>query len=442
MSNPEVSSITAVEPMPGMPRMEIVYKPITWFKEYARNPRKNDGAVDRMDASIREFGFAVPMLCRSTGEIVDGHLRLKSARKLGMQELPVVLCDHWTEGQVKAFRLLVNRSVAWAEWDTDLLAAELLDLKAQNVDLDLTGFDDDELARLLAGQDASEGLTDEDAVPDLPQTPVSARGDLWVLGDHRLLVGDATNGADVAKLMAGAIADLVFSDLPYNCAYQGYTKDKLTIQNDDMSPEQFERFLRDSFASFRIVVKSGASLYICHPSSLQREFQNALEAAGFEVRCQIIWAKNTFAWGFGRYKFQHEPIFYCHVAGQKDPWYGDKSQSTLWEANKPAANRLHPTTKPTALTERALLNSSKPGDLVADLFGGSGSTLIACERRGRRARLMELDPRYADVICQRYQEYAGELAVLEGDGRTFDLVAEGRRSGGGMNGSVSGKSQP
>jgi DNA modification methylase len=240
-------------------------------------------------------------------------------------------------------------------------------------------------------------------------------------------VGDATESADVARLMAGEAADLVFSDLPYNCAYEGYTKDKLTMQNDDMSPEQFERFLKDSFASFRNIVKPGASLYICHPSSLQREFQNALEAAGFEIRCQVIWAKNTFAWGFGRYKFRHEPIFYCHVAGQKDPWYGDKSQSTLWEENKPAANRLHPTMKPVELIERALLNSSKAGDLVVDLFGGSGSTLIACERRNRKARLIELDPRYADVICRRFQEYTGNQVVLEGDGRTFDEIAAERR---------------
>jgi len=170
-----------------------------------------------------------------------------------------------------------------------------------------------------------------------------------------------------------------------------------------------------------------ASLYVCHSSSWQRDFQNAIEAAGLEIRCQIIWAKNTFAWGFGRYKFQHEPLFYAHVAGEKDPWYGDKSQSTLWEEKKPSANRLHPTMKPVELIERALLNSSKAGDVVADVFGGSGSTLIAWERRGRAARLMELDPRYADVICQRFQEYSSKEATLDGDGRTFDKIALERR---------------
>ena len=331
-----------------------------------------------------------------------------------------------SEAQKRAYVIADNQLALNAGWDDDLLRSELAALQEENFDVRVLGFEDEELARLLVAQNAVGGLTDEDAVPALPKEPVSRTGDLWILGGHKLFVGDATNREDVARLMAGDTADLVFTDPPYNCGYEGYTKDSLTIQNDDMTPEQFDRFLRDCFASFRLVVKRGASLYICHSSSFQREFQNALEAAGFEVRCQIIWAKNTFAWGFGRYKFQHEPMFYCHVAGQKDPWYGDKSQSTLWEEKKPAANRLHPTMKPVELIERALLNSSKAGDVIADLFGGSGSTLIACERRGRKARLMELDSGYADVICRRYQEYTGKKAVLEGDGRTFDEIAQER----------------
>jgi len=222
--------------------------------------------------------------------------------------------------------------------------------------------------------------------------------------------------------MAADIADLIFTDTPYNVSYDGYTEDRLTIHGDRMSDEQFKQFLNGAFRSCRIAVKPGASLYACHSSSWQREFQNALESADFEVRCQIIWAKNTFAWGFGRYKFQHEPMFYAHVAGEKDPWYGDKSQSTLWQENKPAANRIHPTSKPVELIERALINSSKAGDIVADLFGGSGSTLIACERRGRKARLMEIDPKYADCIVQRWEEYTGKQAKLDGDGRTFNKI--------------------
>jgi site-specific DNA-methyltransferase (adenine-specific) len=227
--------------------------------------------------------------------------------------------------------------------------------------------------------------------------------------------------------MAGEAADLLFIDAPYNVDYEGYTEQHLTMQGDRMSDADFRRFLEAAFRSCRAVAKPGASMYVCHSSSRQREFQNAIEAAGFQVRCQIIWAKNTFAWGFGRYKFQHEPLFYCHVAGEKDPWYGDKSQSTLWEEKKPAANRLHPTAKPVELIERALLNSSKSGDIVADLFAGSGSTLIACERQNRKSRLMEIDPRYTDCICQRYQEYTGQQVVLDGDGRTFWQIAQERK---------------
>jgi DNA modification methylase len=222
---------------------------------------------------------------------------------------------------------------------------------------------------LLAAQDATEALTDEDAVPELPQVSTSVIGDLWILGSHKLLVGDATNEAEVHTLMASEAADLVFTDPPYNVDYEGYTEEKLKIKGDRLSDADFKKFVEAVFRSYRAVVKPGASIYVCHPSSWQRGFQNALEAAGFEVRCQVIWAKNTFAWGFGRYKFQHEPIFYCHVTDQKDAWYGDKTQSTLWQERKPAANRLHPTMKPVELIERSLVNSSKAGDIVVDLFG-------------------------------------------------------------------------
>lgn len=394
---------------------------------FARNPRTHsDAQVAQIAASIAAFGFNNPILVDTNAGILAGHGRLLAARKLGLKEVPVIVLDHLSDAQKRAYIIADNQLALNAGWDEELLRVELAALQAEDFNLDLIGFEDDELARLLASQDAAEGLTDEDAVPEISQATVSRAGDLWVLGNHRLICGDATVHADVERLMAGEVGDLVFSDLPYNCAYEGYTKDRLTIQNNDMSPEQFDRFLRVSFASFRTVVKPGASLYICHSSSFQREFQNALEAAGFEVRCQIIWAKNTFAWGFGRYKFQHEPIFYAHAAGEKDPWYGDKSQSTLWEEKKPAANRIHPTAKPVELVERALLNSSKSGDVVVDLFGGSGSTLIGCERRNRKARLMEIDPRYADCIVRRYQEYTGKKGTLEGDGRTFDEIAKDR----------------
>ncbi len=389
---------------------------------YARNPRKNDAAVDRMAASVQEFSWKIPILARSNGEVIDGHLRLKAAKKLGIDQLPVILCDEWSEVQVKAFRLLVNRSVTWADWDEELLGLELAELKGLDFDLNLTGFDSRELDSLLA----IGGETDEEACPDPPTEPVSLPGDVWRCGSHSVLCADATDGSAMKRLMELDKADLVFSDPPYNVDYEGYTDQRLKISGDRMSNADFKEFLSRAFNCWRDLVKPGASVYVCHSSSCQREFQDALEAAGFEVRCQIIWAKNTFAWGFGRYKFQHEPIFYCHVAGQSDPWYGDKSQSTLWQENKPSANRLHPTMKPVELIERALLNSSKAGDLVFDPFGGSGSTLIACERTGRNARLVEIDPKYADVIVTRWQQLTGKDALLDGVGQTFAEVARQR----------------
>jgi DNA modification methylase len=394
---------------------------------YASNPRTHsDAQIAQIATSIAAFGFNNPILMDNNFGIIAGHGRLLAARKLQLKEVPVIVLDHLNESQKRAYIIADNQLALNAGWDEELLRLELAALEDEDVNVALIGFEDDELARLLGDQDAAQGLTDEDAVPQIQEVLVSAPGDLWILGNHRLLCGDATVQADVERLMAGAAADLVFTDPPYNVDYEGYTEDRLKIKGDRMADAQFKHFLEVAFLSYRTAIKPGASLYTCHSSSWQREFQNALEAAGFEIRCQIIWAKNTFAWGFGRYKFQHEPLFYAHVADQKDPWYGDKSQSTLWEEKKPAANRIHPTAKPVELIERALLNSSKSGDIVADLFGGSGSTLIACERRNRKSRVMEIDPKYADCIVRRYQEYAGKQAELEGDGRPFDQIAQER----------------
>jgi DNA modification methylase len=405
----------------------IEHWPIDRLAPFANNARTHsDAQIAQIAASIAEFGFVNPILVGTDNVIIAGHARALAARQLGLTDVPVIILDHLTPTQRRALVIADNRLALSAGWDEELLHIELAALREEDFNLDLLGFDDDELAALLAGEDETAGLTDEDAVPDVPQTPVSIPGDLWILGHHQLLCGDATKPADVAQLLSTDSADLIFTDPPYNVDYEGYTEDRLKIQGDRMSREQFQCFLLESFQSYRGIVKPGASLYVFHSSSFQREFQDALEEAGFEVRCQIIWAKNTFAWGFGRYKFQHEPLFFCHVAGEKDFWYGDKSQSTLWEENKPAANRLHPTMKPVELIERALANSSKAGDIVVDLFGGSGSTLIASERRSRKARLMEIDPCYADVIVQRWQEYTGKKATLEGDGRTFDAIAEER----------------
>ena len=338
---------------------------------FDRNPRTRSPAqVAQIAASITEFGFNNPILVDSKAGIIAGHGRLLAAQKLQLKDVPVIVLDHLSDAQRRAYVIADNQLALNAGWDDQLLSAELLALQGEDFDLDLIGFDDDELERLLAVQDAIEGLTDEDSVPDLTEDPVSQLGDMWILADHRMLVGDATKLEEVAVLMNGVAGDLVFTDPPYNVDYEGYTKEKLKMKGDKMSVADFKAFLGTTFRAYRANVKPGASIYVCHSSSHQREFQDAMEAAGFKVRCQIIWGKNTFAWGFGRYKFQHEPIFYAHVADQKDAWYGDKTQSTLWHEKKPAANRVHPTAKLVELVERALLNSSKAGDIVVDLFGG------------------------------------------------------------------------
>jgi DNA modification methylase len=409
--------------------MQVTLWPLEKIIPFARNARViPQSAIDKVAASIQEFGFVQPIVVDAHSVVIIGHVRRLASMQLGMKAVPVHVARGLSAEKVRALRLADNRTNEETSWDSDLLAFELEDLRGMGVDLDLTGFNFDEIDAFLASREESTpGLTGDDAAPELPESPVSKTGDLWILGTHKLLVGDATVAADVERLMAGEAADLAFLDAPYNVNVEGYTENKLTIQNDNMPADDFDRFLTASFSNLRAIVKPGASLYICHASSTQREFQNALEAAGFEVRCQIIWAKNTFAWGFGRYKFQHEPIFYAHIVGQKDPWYGDKSQSTLWEEKKPAANRLHPTMKPVELIERALRNSSKAGDCVVDLFGGSGSTLIGCHKRGRGARLMEIDPRYVDVAVERWQDFTGQKATLEGEGRSFDEIAAERR---------------
>jgi DNA modification methylase len=403
--------------------------PLDKLQAYASNARIHPPEqVQQIAASMMEFGIINPPLIGPGGTIIAGHARVAAALQLGLTEIPVIVLDHLTPAQQRALVLADNRLALNASWNEDILRAELASLEAIDFNLELIGFDHDELELLLADSNADCGLTDEDAAPELPQIPVSMTGDLWVMRNHRLLCGDGTVPAEVARLMAGEAGDLVFTDPPYNVDYQGYTDQELKIQGDRMSAGQFRLFLAETFRSYRAAIKPTASLYVCHASSWQREFQNALECAGFAIRCQLVWAKNTFAWGFGRYKFRHEPIFYCHLAGQKDAWYGDKSQSTLWEENKPAANRIHPTAKPVGLVERALVNSSLRGDIVLDLFGGSGSTLIACERKGRKARLMEIDARYVDCIVQRWEQYTGQTAVLEGDGRTFAEISRERQT--------------
>ena len=403
--------------------LKLEHWPTSRLIPYARNPRKNDHAVEQMAGAIREFGFRLPIIAKSTGEICDGHLRYKAALHLGLEQVPVILADDLTETQLKAFRILVNRSATWADWDEDLLRLELEELQLDDFDLSLTGFDDDELLEIMAGEETTtEGNTDEDAAPEVPVTPVSKPGDVWLMGQHRLLCGDSTDAASYDTLLGTERVAMIFQDPPYNVDYANTAKDKLRgtnrpILNDNLG-DGFQDFLLAAFKP--ALARCNGAVYVAMSSSELDTLQSAFRAAGGKWSTFIIWAKNTFTLGRSDYQRQYEPILYGWPEGANRHWCGDRDQGDVWHFNKPRVNDLHPTMKPVELVERAIRNSSRPGDVVLDPFGGSGTTLIAAEKSGRQARLIELDPKYVDVIVRRWQEYAGAQAVRESDGVRFD----------------------
>jgi DNA modification methylase len=408
--------------------------PIERLRPYERNPRTHsDAQVDQIAASMVEFGWTNPVLVDEQGGILAGHGRLLAARRLGLAEVPVIRFEHLTEAQKRAYLIADNQLALKAGWDDALLAEELAWLRAQRFDLDLVGFDATELERLLALADG-EPVSDEveDEVPEPPEDPVSRPGDLWVLGNHRVLCGDATVLADVERVLGGQLADMTFCDPPYNVNYANTPKDKLRgkhrpIMNDNLGGS-FEAFLYDACVNILSVTKG--AVYVCMSSSELHTLQRAFTAAGGKWSTFVIWAKNTFTLGRADYQRQYEPILYGWKEGSDHYWCGARDQGDVWFFNKPVRNDLHPTMKPVALVERAIRNSSKTRDIVLDPFGGSGSTLIACEKMGRQARLMELDPKYCDVILQRWQNWTGAMAVLEEDGRSFGGIAGSREAAG------------
>ena len=408
-----------------MQDIELQHWPVCKLIPYGRNPRKNDHVIEQMAGAIQEFGFRIPIIAKSTGEVVDGHLRLKAALHLGLETVPVVLADDLTPMQIKAFRILANRSATWADWDEDLLRLELEELQLDDFDLALTGFDDDEIAELLAGEETTtEGNTDEDAAPEVPVVPVSKPGDVWIMGKHRLLCGDATQSQSYERLLAGQRVQMIWSDLPYNVNYANSAKDKLRgkhrpILNDNLG-DGFYDFVYDAL-SLMLPTCDGA-VYIAMSSSELATPQAAFRAAGGKWSTFIIWAKHTFTLGRADYQRQYEPILYGWREGASRHWCGDRDQGDVWNIKKPARNDLHPTMKPVELMERSIRNSSRPGDIVLDCFGGSGSTLIAAEKSGRRCFTMELDPKYCDVIIRRWQEFTGLKVASEDGQRVFDDV--------------------
>ncbi|TAN63169.1 MAG: site-specific DNA-methyltransferase [Magnetospirillum sp.] len=403
--------------------------PLDRLLPYAANARTHsESQVAQLAGSIAEFGFNVPVLVDERGVLIAGHGRLLAARHLGLAEVPVIRLGHLTDAQARAYRLADNQLALNAGWDDELLAAELARLQEDGFSLDLIGFSDEDLDRLMAEADAEgdgAGEGDEDDIPEPPADPVTRPGDLWILGRHRLLCGDSTVLADVEKVLGGTAADMCFTDSPYNVDYgaPGKGGKGRRILNDALGGG-FRQFLYDVCVNILSVTKG--AVYMCMSSSELHTLQSAFLEAGGHWSTFIIWAKNTFTLGRSDYQRQYEPILYGWKEGGGHYWCGARDQGDVWSINKPARNDLHPTMKPVELVERAVANSSREGEIVLDPFGGSGTTLIACERTGRQARLLELDPKYVDVIVLRWQEETGKAAVLDGDGRPFSELATER----------------
>ena len=396
---------------------KIEWEAVEKLIPYAKNARTHmDEQVAQIAGSIKEFGFNNPVLVDKDNSIIAGHGRVMAARKLGMDKVPVVILNHLTESQRKAYILADNRIALNSGWDTSMLSLELKDLK-DDIDLSLLGFDPDELNALLNPIEETEGLTDEDSVPDVPDEPKTKLGDIYILGNHRLMCGDSTSIDDAEKLMDGLLADLVFTDPPYNVDYSGRGANNLgTIKNDNMSANDFEQFCRDIFTTYSAIMKPLACIYVCHPDSASAPkiaFEKTF-AEQFKKSSTIIWMKQSAGMGWQDYRAQHEPILYGWKEGKGSHFNaGDRTKTTVWKIGRDAqSSYVHPTQKPVCLPEEAIINSSKGSDCVVDLFGGSGSTLIACEKTGRVNRSMELDPKYCDVIVKRWEDFTGKKAVL------------------------------
>lgn len=412
-------------------RVQVVYKAIDELKPYKRNPRNNDGAVDAVAASIKEFGFKVPIVIDTDGEIIAGHTRLKAAQKLGLAEVPCIIADDLTPDQIKAFRLADNKTAELAEWDFDLLQLELEDIKLDMADF---GFDTTE----TPGEPYEDNYE-----PEPPAEPNTKPGEMFKLGNHYLLCGDATSAASYARLTGGGLLDLLLTDPPYNVDYEGKTKDKLKIENDKKDDASFFEFLSDAFENAAEALKPGGVWYIFHADSEGENFRRAAREKLGKVRQCLVWNKNTIVLGRQDYQWKHEPCLYGWKEGEAHYFVDDRTQATVYEdkgidlkklkkdeaikllqdifsdkqsttvinEDKPARSAEHPTMKPVKLLARLIRNSTRPGETVLDPFGGSGSTLIACEQLGRICYTMEFDPKYCDVIIDRWEKLTGQKAV-------------------------------
>ena len=378
---------------------KIEMRRISDLKPYKNNPRKNDKAVDAVAASIKAFGFKQPVVIDDNGEIIAGHTRLKAAKKLGIKTVPCIVADDLTPEQIKAYRLADNKTAELAEWDMELLPLELDDL--QEFDMTLFGFE------MPKGR--AEAIEDDYEI-SVPAEARTKPGEIYQLGRHRLMCGDATSADCVQVLTGGAQMDMLLTDPPYNVAYTGKTSDALTIANDKQDADAFRAFLTDAFQAANGAMKPGAVFYIWHADLEGLNFRAACAAAGFTVRQCLIWNKNSMVIGRQDYQWKHEPCLYGWKEGAGHLWASDRKQTTVLNFDRPTRSKEHPTMKPVKLFDYQIQNNTKGGDCVLDLFGGSGTTLIACEQNGRNAYVMELDPKYCDVIIHRWEKLTGEKA--------------------------------
>lgn len=407
--------------------MQVVYRPIASLIPYAKNARTHsDAQVAQIAASIAEFGWTNPILVDGENGVIAGHGRLLAARQLGLAEVPVIELAHLTPNQRRAYIIADNQLAMQAGWNEELLGLELADLKAADYDLSLIGFDEDELDRLLGeAEDTHGGLTDDDATPELQEAAVSCLGDLWLLGDHRLLCGDATNADDVIRLLGGERPHLMVTDPPYGVEYNpGWRHDAGVnntqrlgqVRNDDRAD------WREAWALF-----PGDVAYIWHAALYASTVQASLEACDFNIRSQIVWVKSRFVLSRGHYHWGHEACWYAVRDGATGHWNGARDQSTVWQitygTDEEDPATTHGTQKPVEAMLRPVVNNSSPGQLVYEPFSGSGTTIIACEKSSRRARAIELDPRYVDLAVRRWQDYTGQSATRESDGTTFDALS-------------------
>lgn len=395
---------------------KIEWQSVEKLIPYAKNARTHsDEQVAQIAGSIKEFGFNNPVLVDKDNSIIAGHGRVMAARKLGMDKVPVVILDHLTESQRKAYILADNRIALNSGWDSSMLSVELQDLK-DDIDLSLLGFDLDELDALLNPVEETEGLTDEDAVPEVPVEPKTKLGDIYILGNHRLMCGDSTSITDVEKLMDGQKADMVFTDPPYGVSYTGghNQKKRKGIIADTLQGNDLTDLFADALLCATMVTNDHSAFYIWYANGKAVETFASFSKLPLKVRAVICWYKVKSGLGafMSQYIPNYEPCIYAYKDGSSPQWFGASDEKTVWELKKESKNEFHPTQKPIELPQRAIKNSSKSGDLILDLFGGSGSTLIAAEQTGRKAYLMELDPKYCDVIVKRWEDFTGKKATL------------------------------